>query len=240
MGGQKQGRPITRRRLERMASVLARRQPDVAVVLENIHDPHNVSAVLRSCDATGVDNIHLIYTHEEEPELSTGVAAGTQRWLNIHRHASVEECYAQLREAGLTIYAATIEGETTDLYELDLTAPCALVYGNESRGLTSEAVQLADGRMRIPMMGMAESLNISVACAVTLFEMLRQRRAAGHYDRAGYPLNRMHETLAGWLERDERDPGYAEQASFDPTKFPPVWPRTRPAPPDVEGQGIES
>lgn len=237
MSGDKQGKPITRRRLERMASVLARRQPDVAVVLENIHDPHNASAVLRSCDATGVDNVHLVYTNEEEPELSTGVAAGTPRWLTIHRHASVPECYARLREAGLTIYAATVEGETADLYDLDLTRPCALVFGNESRGLTSEAVELADARMRIPMMGMAESLNISVACAVTLFEMLRQRRAAGHYDRAGYPLEQMRATLAAWLKRDERDPAYATRADFDPTKFPPIWPRTRPAPPPGMDEG---
>jgi tRNA (guanosine-2'-O-)-methyltransferase len=224
------GKPITGRRLERMASVLARRQPDVAVVLENVHDPHNVSAVLRSCDATGVDNVHLVYSQEEEPQLSSGVAAGTPRWLNVQRHADIASCYAALRAEGLAIHAATVDGPTADLYALDLAAPCALVFGNESRGLTSEAADLADGRLRIPMMGMAESLNISVACAVTLFEMLRQRRAAGRFDVPGYPEDHMRRTLATWLERDERDPSQSEQASFDPTSFPPVWPRTRPMP----------
>lgn len=226
-------KPITRRRLERLASVLARRQPDVAVVLENVHDPHNVSAVLRSCDATGVDSVHLTYSQEEEPELSRIVSAGTLRWLNIHRHERINDCYAALRETGHTIYAATVDGPTADLYDLDLTAPCAFVFGNEARGLTAEAAERADGRVRIPMMGMAESLNISVACAVTLFELLRQRRAAGRYAEAGYGREHMERTLATWLERDERDPRLATEASFEPTLFPPVWPRTRPIPPEA-------
>ncbi len=229
-------KPITRRRLERMASVLARRQPEVAVVLENIHDPHNVSAVLRSCDATGVDNVHLVYTAAEvEPQLSTGVATGAQRWLNVHRHHDIAACYGALRDAGLTILAATVDGSTTDLYDLDLTAPCALVFGNESRGLTNEAAEMADGRVRIPMMGMAESLNISVACAVTLYELLRQRRASGAYEGASYPDEHMRRTLAGWLDRDERDPQLARDALFDARHFPRVWPRTGPTPePEVD------
>jgi tRNA (guanosine-2'-O-)-methyltransferase len=174
-------RPITGRRLQRMASVLARRQPDVAVVLEGVHDPHNVSAVLRSCDATGVPAVHLVYRDKELPQLSTGVAAGTQRWLDVHLHAGVEDCYAELRRIGMRIYATTIEGPTVDLHDLDLTRPCAFVFGNEARGLSPAAIELADARLQIPMMGIAESLNVSVASAVTLYEMLRQRRRAGLY-----------------------------------------------------------
>jgi tRNA (guanosine-2'-O-)-methyltransferase len=219
--------------------VLARRQPDVAVVLEDIHDPHNISAVLRSCDATGVDNVHLVYSGaQDEPQLSTGVATGTLRWLNLRHHQDIAACYASLRSAGLTIYAATVDGPTTDLYDLNLAAPCALVFGNESRGLSEEASDNADGRVRIPMMGMAESLNISVACAVSLYELLRQRRATGSYDVSGYPVEELRLTLSAWLERDERDPGLAAEARFDARIFPPVWPRTRPMPgPGSDGPG---
>jgi tRNA (guanosine-2'-O-)-methyltransferase len=203
-----------------MASVLARRQPDVALVLEDVHDPHNVSAVLRSCDATGVPAIHLVYTDEEPPELSGGAAAGTQHWLDVHHHGSVNECYAQLRRAGMRVYATTIDGTTVDLHDVDLTRPCAFVFGNESRGLSADAAGLADARLKIPMMGMAESLNISVASAVTLYEMLRQRRDAGRYRSATTPARELRETLAAWLQRDDRDPRQAAGAHFDPDAFP--------------------
>jgi len=213
-----------------MASVLARRQPDVSIVLEDVHDPHNVSAVLRSCDATGVSNVQLVYNVDEPPELSTGVAAGTQRWLTVEYPPDLAACYASLRDRRQTIYATTLAGESHDLFELDLTRPCAFVFGNESRGLSPEAVGLADASLRIPMMGMAESLNISVACAVTLFEMMRQRRAAGMYDATANDPDEMWETLTGWLERDGRDPSTTHGVEFDPRVFPLVWPRTQPMP----------
>lgn len=226
----KQGKPITRRRLQRMASVLARRQPDISIVLEDVHDPHNVSAVLRSCDATGLSNVQLIYNIDEPPELSTGVAAGTLRWLTVEHPPDIGSCYASLRDRGQTIYATTLSGESLDLFDLDLTLPCAFVFGNESRGLSPEAVGLADASVRIPMMGMAESLNISVACAVTLFETMRQRRAAGMYEAPANDPDEMRATLAAWLERDGRNPSAVNGIDFDPRIFPLVWPRTQPMP----------
>lgn len=223
-------KPITRRRLQRMASVLARRQPDISVVLEDVHDPHNVSAVLRSCDATGVADVRLIYDIDEPPELSTGVAAGTQRWLSVNRHEDIASCYQSLREAGRTIYATCLAGDTFDLYSLDLTRPCAFVLGNESRGLSTQAIDRADACIRIPMMGMAESLNISVACAVILFETMRQRRMIEMFDETANDEVEMRSTLRAWLERDGRDPSVATDADFDPRIFPLVWPRTKPMP----------
>ena len=230
----KKPKPITPRRLQRMASVLARRQPDIAIVLEDVHDPHNVSAVLRSCDATGVSEVHLVYANEEAPELSRGVSAGAKRWLRTTQHADVESCYQALRAQVRTIYATTLAGEALDLYDVDLTEPCAIVFGNENRGLSPRAIDAADAAMRIPMMGMAASLNISVACAVILFEAMRQRRIAGRFDEPAVDRARMRKTLARWLERDERDPTLAGQADFDPQVFPLVWPRTQPMPVDDE------
>jgi tRNA (guanosine-2'-O-)-methyltransferase len=199
-------RPITPRRLERMREVLERRQPDLTVVIENVHDPHNISAVLRSCDAVGVASVHLVYTLEEEPELSRVVAASAQKWLDIQRHGSIDECYDRLRQHGFTIYATALREECHDLHSLDLTAPVAFVFGNEMRGCSDEAADLADGAMIIPMMGMVQSLNISVACAVTLYEALRQRRAIGAYDSPKLPAEVRNQTLDFWLKRDRRLP----------------------------------
>lgn len=199
-------RPITQRRLARMRGTLARRQPDLAIVIEDVHDPHNVSAMLRSCDAVGVAAAHLIYSVEERPELSKGVSASAQRWLDLQAHDSIAACYAALREHGFAIYATSLTHDAADLYDLDLTRPVAIVFGNETRGVTADAVAAADGCVYIPMMGMVESLNVSVACAVTLYEALRQRRAAGRYDGEALSPDEIDSRLHAWLLRDRRDP----------------------------------
>jgi tRNA (guanosine-2'-O-)-methyltransferase len=236
VSGNSDPKPISPRRLQRMAAVLARRQQGLSVVLEDVHDPHNVSAVLRSCDATGVADVHLIYSQDEPPQLSRGVAAGTLRWLSVTFHDDLSDCYDALRAGGKRIYATTLAGPTLDLYDANLTEPCALVFGNESRGLSEQAIELADARVRIPMMGMAESLNISVACAVTLFEAMRQRKLAGMFDTPSTDIGEMRRTLSQWLDRDDRDPDLAFQATFDPTAFPLVWPRTQPMPQTTDGE----
>lgn len=202
-------RPITERRLARMRGVLARRQPGLAVVIENVHDPHNLSAVLRSCDAVGAASAHLVYTIEELPVIHGGVAASAHRWLDIQVHDDIPACYTVLREQGFSIYATRLSDRATDLYTMDLTRPTALVFGNESRGVSEEATSLSDGEVIIPMLGMVESLNISVACAVSLFEAARQRKAAGMYDAPSWESPEMERRLRAWLEREERDPDLA-------------------------------
>lgn len=205
-----------------MAGVLARRQPDLAVVIEDVHDPHNVSAVLRSCDATGVASAHLVYVEQEPPQLSKGVAASAQRWLDIYRHQSVEACFEQIHQAGMTIYATYLGDETQDLYQLDLTQPSAFVFGNEQAGVSDTVLEHCDARVKIPMIGMVESLNISVAAAVTLYEASRQRHATGRYDSPAWPEAEMRRRLRDWLERDGREPSAAEQAEFQAALPPAV------------------
>ena len=175
--------PRTARRQERVSAVLARRQPDLAVVLEDVHDPHNASAVLRACDAVGVLRVHLVYDQETPPKqsFSRSVSGSAAKWLQLVRHRSIEACYAALRTDGFAIYATALQGDSQDLYAADLTRPVALVFGNEHRGVSPEAIAQADAGLIVPMMGMVQSLNISVACAVVLYEALRQRRAAGQY-----------------------------------------------------------
>ena len=200
------GRPITERRLRRMTGVLARRQPDLAVVLENVHDPHNVSAVLRSCDAVGVLTVHLVYTIEALPELSEHVSGSALKWLDIVVHPDIPQCYAALRAQGMQIYATYLGdlSKSLDIYTLDLTQPVALVFGNEQRGVSDEAVRLADAPVYIPMVGMVQSLNISVACAVILYEAFRQRRLAGAYNQPKLPFAERQRRLLKWLEREGR------------------------------------
>lgn len=176
--------PRTSRRQERISTVLGKRQPTLTVVLEDVHDPHNASAVLRSCDAVGVLDVHLVYVHEEPPRTSFGrsTSASAAKWIRLHWHESIEACYAALREQGFTIVATALEPDSTGLYDLDMTQPTALVFGNEMRGVSREGIENADRAAYIPMQGMVESLNISVSCAVSLYEAMRQRRAAGMYD----------------------------------------------------------
>lgn len=176
--------PRTSRRQERIEDVLLRRQPTLTVVLEDVHDSHNASAVLRSCDAVGILDVHLVYVDEEPPRKSFGrsTSASAAKWLRLHYHESIEACYAQLRESGFVIAATALEPDSRDFYSLDLAQPTALVFGNEMRGVSAAGVAGADVTVYIPMQGMVESLNISVSCAVTLYEAMRQRAAAGMYE----------------------------------------------------------
>lgn len=176
--------PRTSRRQERVRSVLGRRQPDLTVVLENVHDPHNVSAILRSCDAVGVLTVHTVYSIEEAPAgaFARQTSASAAKWVDVERHPSIEACFEILRGRGFRILATAVGPEARSLYRWDLTAPTALVLGNEMRGVSEEALALVDGTIEIPMMGMVQSLNVSVACAVCLYEAYRQREALGTYE----------------------------------------------------------
>jgi tRNA (guanosine-2'-O-)-methyltransferase len=189
------------RRIQRLKEVLSRRQPDLTVVLENIHDPHNVSAVLRSCDAVGIMRVELLYYIEKFPRIGRKSSSSANKWLERRTHTTVDACYATLRREGFTIYATRLDTEAVSLYDLDLTKKVALVFGNEHRGVSDEAAQKADANFNIPMMGMIQSLNISVACAVSLYEALRQRLAQGHYDSPKLTPEELEHWFHDWINR---------------------------------------
>jgi len=168
-------------RIEKISRALRRRQPTLAVVLENIHDPHNVSAILRSCDAVGVLKVHLLYSIDPFPDVANTPSVGAHKWLEFERHDSVASCFDRLHSGGFQILATRIDPNAKPLYDYDLTQPTAFVMGNEHRGISDEVATLANGLLYIPMMGLAESLNVSVASAVCLFEALRQRSDEGMY-----------------------------------------------------------
>ncbi|MCX8051477.1 MAG: RNA methyltransferase [Chlorobi bacterium] len=173
------GTPERRAKILRM---LRHRQPTLTVVLENVHDPHNVSAVVRSCDAVGVLDVHLVYTGGQQfPQLGERSSASARKWVRLISHRSIAECYTSLRQRGMRIVTTCLDQPARSVYEFDLTKPTAVVFGNEHSGVSREACTSADDNLIIPQMGMVQSLNISVACAVVLFEALRQRLQRGMY-----------------------------------------------------------
>jgi tRNA (guanosine-2'-O-)-methyltransferase len=189
------------RRLLRLEDVLRHRQPDLTIVIENIHDPHNVSAMLRSCDAAGVMEVQLVYTEEAFPKIGKKSSASAGKWIERRKFMSITECYRMLRSEGFRIYATSLGDQSRSLYELDLTQKVALVFGNEHRGVSDEAANLSDGVFQIPMFGMIQSLNVSVACAVTLFEAARQRMKAGRYERSEFSDEEIQRMVKKWGER---------------------------------------
>jgi len=192
---------VSDRRAEKFRRVLASRQRDLTVVLENIHDPHNVSAILRSCDAVGVLRVELLYTLEKFPKIGRKSSSSANKWLDRRRHTSVAACYACLRREGFRIYATRLGESARSLYDLDLHSPAALVFGNEHRGVSDEAAALADGNFHIPMVGMIQSLNVSVAAAVALYEALRQRLNAGKFATPPLPAGEREGLFDDWVRR---------------------------------------
>ena len=183
--GRNRYRKMTPERIERLKEVASRRQPTLAVVLENVHDPHNIGAVLRSCDAVGVMEVFILYTEShldrDHLELGKRASGGVQKWMDIHLYTNAEACFRHVKGKYDYLLATHLGEAARSLYEIDFTQSTALLFGNEHDGVSETALAYADGNLLIPQMGMARSLNISVACAVTLYEAMRQRLQAGLY-----------------------------------------------------------
>ena len=175
---------MTPERHEKLSRVLASRQPDITVVLENVFDPHNISAVMRTCDAVGVQEIFILNTkiprHKKWGARSSSSAA---KWLTVHQYEDLDTCYAALRSRYTKILTTHLSTDAVSLHAINFTEPIALVFGNEHGGVSDEMRAKADGNFIIPQVGIIQSLNISVACAVTLYEAFRQKHLAGHYER---------------------------------------------------------
>jgi tRNA (guanosine-2'-O-)-methyltransferase len=174
---------MTPERYSKLTAVASKRQPDLTVVLENVFDPHNISAVFRTCDSVGIQEVYVLNTrlprHEKWGRRSSSSSA---KWMTIHQFDNLDACMQVLRQQYHRVLTACIAPNSADMYDLDLTAPTALVFGNEHSGCSIEIIAASDGSFMIPQMGIIQSLNISVACAVTVYEALRQRRNAGQYD----------------------------------------------------------
>jgi len=189
-------------RTQKVIDVLGKRQPDITVVLENVHDPHNVMAVLRTCDSVGIYEVHVIdnLPRKWDPRIGKNSSSGAKKWVPMHKYDTVDECYSVLKNEGKRILTTHMDESSKDLFELDLTEPIALVFGNEHSGVSDEAVAKGDGNFIIPQVGMIQSLNISVACAVTLYEAFRQKTEQGHYGQSRFEATKFKELKENWLK----------------------------------------
>lgn len=186
------------RRNQLVSEKLDLRQPDLTVLLEQVHKPHNFSAILRSCDAVGVHTAHAVPPVGGLP-LSTHTSQGAEKWVAVQRHRDVETAAQRLRDKGLRLVAAHLGEGATDFRKADLTRPVAVVLGTERHGVSEAALAVVDELITIPMQGMVASLNVSVAGALILFEAQRQRLAAGLYSRRRLDEQTYARTRFEWL-----------------------------------------
>ena len=170
--------PLLPRRFERLKSVLNHRMADLTVLLEHVEKPHNLSAILRSCDAVGALEAHAV-SFDGRPRTFNSTAQGSQKWVPLHDHPNAETAIRCLKERGFRLYGTHLGVDAKDYRDCDFTGPTAFVLGAEKWGLTDQARDLMDEALFIPMRGMVQSLNVSVATATLLFEALRQRQVAG-------------------------------------------------------------
>ena len=162
--------------------MLSRRQPDLTVLAENLHKPRNFAAVIRTCDSVGINEVHVV-PGEDPPRRYWHTSGGTAKWVEVKTHESTAVACEWLRGRDFQLVAAHISDEALHYREMDFTRPTALVMGTELFGVSNEALAHVDRQIRIPMMGMSQSLNVSVAGSIVLYEAQRQRQAAGMYDK---------------------------------------------------------
>ncbi|MBT8218599.1 MAG: RNA methyltransferase [Bacteroidia bacterium] len=186
MGVKKIFPKMTPERQAKLKAAVQKRQLNLAVVLENVHDPHNVGAVLRSCDSVGVQEIYLLISDPQidvtDMFLSKRASSGARKWIDVLLYRDMELCIRDVRRKYDRVLGTKLDTTSKVLYDVDLNGSVAIAFGNEHEGLSDQFAQNLDGNIEIPQYGMVQSLNISVACAVVLFEALRQRRAAQQYD----------------------------------------------------------
>ncbi|MCV2886191.1 tRNA (guanosine(18)-2'-O)-methyltransferase TrmH [Aestuariibacter sp. AA17] len=168
-------------RYNRIREMLRMRQTDLTVLMEEVHKPHNVSAVVRSCDAVGIHEIHAVW--DKKTRLRRGTAMGSQNWVKTHSHDTISDAIGHLKGQGMQVLVTHLSDTAVDFRDIDYTKPTAIILGQEKYGATDVAIEQADQDIVIPMVGMVQSLNVSVAAALILYEAQRQRQQANMYDK---------------------------------------------------------
>ncbi|WP_159822199.1 tRNA (guanosine(18)-2'-O)-methyltransferase TrmH [Colwellia sp. 20A7] len=214
---------MTPERLQRINTMLDKRQPDLTVCMEGVHKTHNLAAVVRTCDAVGVSDVHAVWK-SEEAEVRGGSAAGSQNWIDVHNYHQTAEAIAALKAQGMQVLVTNLSDTAVDYREVDYTKPTAIILGQEKFGASKAALELADQDIMIPMVGMVQSLNVSVACSVVLYEAQRQRQMAGMYNTPRLSNERRQRTLF-----EGGHPIFAEACQRKGLPYPEI---------DIEGQII--
>ena len=194
-------RQPTQKRQLRIREVLQKRQPDLTLIMDNIHDPHNVSAILRSCDAFGVYRVHLYYTTESFPKIGGKSSASTRKWVYREKHTQADAMISSLRKEHFRIAGTGFGSRAIPVTQWDLSQPSAIILGNEHSGLSPELKDSVDTELFIPMQGMVQSLNVSVAAAVILYEAWRQRDLKNMYQSPSLESRILEMTFDEWLQK---------------------------------------
>ncbi len=205
-------------RYNRIQDVLKSRQPDLTLCLEEVHKPNNVSAIIRTADATGVSKIHAVWPTDDMRTLSH-TSAGARNWVEVDTHQTIDAAVSELRKQDMQILVTNLSDTAVDFRDVDYTKPTAVILGSEKVGISQQALELADQDIVIPMVGMVQSLNVSVASALILYEAQRQRQLAGMYDReiSAIPEDDIHRIL---FERGH--PVLARVAKKKKLPYPPL------------------
>lgn len=186
-------------RKEKIEYVLAHRQPTLTVIIANIVNEHNVSAIYRTCDAFGIMDIHLYYTHSPFPSISKTTSASSSKWVRTHRHSTPLSIRESL--SGFQILATQCSRQSRSIREYCYTKPTALLFGNEHSGVDEELLPYTDGEVYIPMYGMVQSFNVSVAVGILLYECVRQREECGMYAQKQLSDEEFNSTKKEWLAK---------------------------------------
>lgn len=190
--------------MEKLTAVLDKRQDDITIVLENVFDPHNISAVMRTCDAVGIQELFILNTKiPRHKKWGFKSSSSAKKWLTVHQYENASVCFSALRERYSSILTTHLSDDAVSLYRVDFTKSIALIFGNEHNGVSDEIRAMADGNFVIPQAGIIRSLNISVACAVSLYEAFRQKSLAGHYDQRKLDDAKYNELLSEWSMKRE-------------------------------------
>lgn len=180
----------TKQRIEKVKKLLFHRQPDLRVVLEEVQNTHNASAVVRTCDAAGVLYMEIISSSQTPLPVNESISTGAEKWIKFNYHTSTSECLDQLKSEGLTIVSTYLGSRSLPYTEVDYTRPTALVFGNEMKGISKEALKYSDHLVKIPMKGMVQSLNLSVSVGIILYEALNQREKKGVLQKKKLPQDK--------------------------------------------------
>jgi tRNA (guanosine-2'-O-)-methyltransferase len=193
----------TPERIEKVERVLSSRQADLRVVLEGVTIAHNASAVIRTCDAAGVLYLDLVAPNPELLRFNEAISTRADKWLEIGVHPTPAECLEPLKKAGFEIVATHLQRDAIPYTDIDFARPITLVFGSEAEGISDSCLAFADRVVRIPMLGMVQSLNLSVSVAVMLYEALRQRAAKGYLETARLPAGEFERLRKIWLRLGE-------------------------------------
>lgn len=191
----------TKERTDKAKRVLSLRQPDLRIALEEVTNSHNASAVVRTCDAAGIMYVEIISSSGDPFPVNRAVSTRAEKWLKFNYYSSTSECLKHLKDEGFTIAATHLSAEASPYTSLDYTEPTVIVFGNESEGISEEALKLSDHIIKIPMVGMVQSLNLSVSVGIILYEAMKQRQDKGYYSNPRLSSEEFQSFLNNWFKR---------------------------------------